>query len=157
MRELLKKAIDMLPHDSEYYEVVNSTLKMCESGSGWESVWAACEEKYKEYNWIHAYPNAAAEVVALWYGRMDFDETCRIIAMEGQDVDCTAAPVLNTLGIMVGLDKIREGWITPIGDVVLTTMRRLQELKIDELCRMTAESVRSGVRASGKKGIFEIW
>lgn len=157
VRELLKKAIDMLPHDSEYYEVVNSTLKMCESGSGWESVWAACEEKYKEYNWIHAYPNAAAEVVALWYGRMDFDETCRIIAMEGQDVDCTAAPVLNTLGIMVGLDKIREGWITPIGDVVLTTMRRLQELKIDELCRMTAEFVRSGVRASGKKGIFEIW
>ncbi len=22
----------------------------------------------KEYNWIHAYPNAAAEVIALWFG-----------------------------------------------------------------------------------------
>ena len=61
MKELLRKAVDMLPHDSEYYDVVNSTLQMCGTENEWENVWKDCEERYKEYNWIHAYPNAAAE------------------------------------------------------------------------------------------------
>ena len=156
IRTLLTKAIEMLPHDSEYYEVVSSTLYMCKSGDNWEDVWRVCEDKYKEYNWIHAYPNAAAEVIALWYGNMDFNETCRIIATEGQDVDCSAAPILNALAIIIGLDKIEERWIKPIGDVVLTTMRRMQEIKIEELCEMTTESVRNALKKSGKKGVFEL-
>lgn len=88
----------MIPHKSEYYAVVKHALDLCKGNSSWEPVWTACEERYKEYNWIHAYPNAAAEVIALWFGNMDFKETCHIIAMEGQDADCTAAPVLNALG-----------------------------------------------------------
>ena len=157
MKELLRKAVDMLPHDSEYYDVVNSTLQMCGTENEWENVWKDCEERYKEYNWIHAYPNAAAEVIALWYGNMDFNETCRIIAAEGQDVDCTAAPVLNALAIMIRLGKIDKNWISPIGDVILTTMRRMQELKITELCDMTVKSVRDAVKNSGKKGVYEVW
>lgn len=142
IRELLKKAVAMIPADSEYYKVVNSTLELCESVRDWESAWRICEERYKKYNWIHAYPNAAAEVIALWFGEMDFEETCHIICMEGQDVDCTAAPVLNVLAVMLGPSCIEEKWTKPIGDVILTTMRRMQRLEISELIDMTCGAVR---------------
>ena len=45
----------------------------------WESAWRQCEERFKTYNWIHAYPNAAAEIIALWFGS-SFDEMIHIIA-----------------------------------------------------------------------------
>ena len=73
---------------------------------------------------------------------MDFEETCHIICMEGQDVDCTAAPVLNVLAVMLGPSCIEEKWTKPIGDVILTTMRRMQRLEISELIDMTCGAVR---------------
>ncbi len=146
IRTVVEKAVDMIPHKSEYYAVVKHALDLCKENSSWEPVWTACEERYKEYNWIHAYPNAAAEVIALWFGNMDFKETCHIIAMEGQDADCTAAPVLNALAIMIGLDVIDDSYIKPIGDRILTTMRRYQDFKIAELCQWTTDAVRNAVK-----------
>lgn len=153
IRQLLEKSIEMLPKDSEYYQVVSSTLALCKESADWENAWQICEERYKEYNWIHAYPNAAAEIVALWFGNMDFDETCHIIAMEGQDVDCTAAPVLNILAIMLGPDCITDNWKTPIGDTVLTTMRRIQKLEIAELIRWTCRCTRNAVRKAAESTV----
>lgn len=146
MKALLKKAAAMIPDDSEFYQVVDSTLKLCEECSDWESAWHICEEKYKKYNWIHAYPNAAAEIISLWYGNMDFEETCYIISMEGQDVDCTAAPVLNVLAVMLGTQVLEDKWMKPIGDTILTTMRRMQELGIEELIELTCDCVRRAVK-----------
>lgn len=146
MKALLEKAVSMIPDDSEYYQVVFSTLELCRRTPDWESAWKICEERYKEYNWIHAYPNAAAEIIALWYGNMDFEETCHIIAMEGQDVDCTAAPVLNVLAVMLGPDCVEEKWKTPIGDTILTTMRRIQKMEVEELIDITCSSVRNAVK-----------
>ncbi|MCR5539042.1 MAG: ADP-ribosylglycohydrolase family protein, partial [Lachnospiraceae bacterium] len=83
-----------------------------------------------------------AEIIALWFGNMDFDETAHIIAMEGMDVDCTAAPVLNALAVMTGPDAVGARWIEPIGDEIRTTMRRMKRLKIAELCAKQVEAVR---------------
>ncbi len=146
MKALLEKAAAMIPDDSEFYQVVSSTLQLCRECADWESAWHICEEKYKKYNWIHAYPNAAAEIVALWYGGMDFEETCYIISMAGQDVDCTAAPVLNILAVMLGTQILEDKWTVPIGDTVLTTMRRMQKLGIDELIGLTCDAVRRAVK-----------
>lgn len=146
MKTLLKRAVAMIPDDSEFYQVVDSTVKLCEECGDWESAWHICEEKYKKYNWIHAYPNAAAEIIALWYGNMDFEETCYIICMEGQDVDCTAAPVLNVLAVMLGFGALDEKWMTPIGDTILTTMRRMQRIGIEELIELTCDCVRRAVK-----------
>ncbi|MCD8082961.1 MAG: ADP-ribosylglycohydrolase family protein [Clostridiales bacterium] len=146
MRTALEKTVECIPHDSQYYAVVRSALDLCRKGKGWEADWDLCQEKYKNYNWIHAYPNAAAEIIALWYGDMDFDETCHIIAMEGQDADCTAAPILNALAVMTGPDAIDERWTKPIGDTVYTMMRGLRKVSIDALCTQTCEAVRAARR-----------
>ena len=117
-------------------------VDLCRNKDTWVEAWKEIEDKYKEYNWIHSYPNAAAEVIALWFGNNDFEETCHIIAMEGRDVDCTAAPALNALLCMKGISCVDERWIKPIGQDIYTVMRKMQHLTIDELCNMTVNAVR---------------
>lgn len=142
VRKLLKKTIDTVPEDSEYYSVVKFAFDQCQICSDWESAWAACEKRFERYNWVHAYPNAAAEVVALWYGNGNFDETMHIIAMEGQDVDCNAAQIATALGIISGSAGIGEKWTKPIGDTLYTYVREMREMKISDLAKWTVDCAR---------------
>lgn len=142
IRSLVKRSMDMIPKDSEYYSVLDFAMNKCLTEKSWEAAWAPCEKKYEKYNWIHAYPNAAAEVIALWYGDGDFDKTMNIISMVGQDVDCNAAQIATALGIANGLESIHSRWKDPIGDDLETYVRGMKKLKISELAKWTAEVAR---------------
>ncbi len=146
VRRLIKKAISMIPDDSEYYSVISYAYNRCREEESWEKAWESCEKRYERYNWIHAYPNAAAEVVALWFGKGDFDETMHIIAMEGQDVDCNAAQIATVLGIIGGKEGIKNKWTAPIGNILNTYVREMKEMTIDDLAKWTVEIVRKAVR-----------
>lgn len=140
MRRNVEDCISMIPKESEFYSVVKFALDAAKEADDWESAWRKCEKRLKKYNWIHAYPNAAAEVIALWFGNGDFDQTAYIISMEGQDVDCNAAQILTAIGTAVGLEGIPSMWKDPIGDVLQTYMRRTRELSIRELAKETAKA-----------------
>lgn len=141
VRSIVKKAIDMMPSDSEYYSVVKFAYDKCTEKENWEEAWRDCEVKYEKYNWIHAYPNAAAEVIALWFGNGSFDETMNIIAMAGQDVDCNAAQIGTVIGIINGMDGIDSKWTEPIGDDLYTYVRSMKHIKITELAGLTVKCV----------------
>lgn len=142
VRKIVKEAINMLPQDSEYYSVVKYALDKCMTESSWEDAWRQCEKRFERYNWVHAYPNIAAEIVALWFGNGDFDETMNIIAMEGQDVDCNAAQIGTVIGIIKGLDGIDRKWVEPIGDELVTYVRGMKKMKLGRLVQWTVESTR---------------
>jgi ADP-ribosylglycohydrolase len=137
MREILRETISMLPAKSEYYSVVNAAYQSALCHDNWEDAWRVCEASLKEYNWIHAYPNAAAEVIALYYGNGDFDETMHIIAMAGQDVDCNAAQIMTAIGILLGAEGIPEKWRAPIGDELDTYVRGMKKMSITALADWT--------------------
>lgn len=139
IRKIVSSAIDMIPNDSEYFSVVNFALECCNKYDDWESAWKVCEKRYERYNWIHAYPNAAAEVIALWFGRGEFDETIHICCMEGYDVDCNAAQVATVIGVMNGEGSVGKSWTEPFGDVLDTYMRGLPKLSIKELSSLTVK------------------
>lgn len=136
MRKIVEMAIAMIPDDSEYYSVVRYALDCCKAHETWEPAWRLCEKKYERYNWIHTYPNAAAEVIALWYGRGDFDETMHICAMEGYDVDCNAAQIGTVVATAANV-PLSSHWTDPIGDRLETYMRDIKEISILELSRET--------------------
>ncbi|CAM2932202.1 ADP-ribosylglycohydrolase family protein [Hathewaya histolytica] len=143
IKEILKLAVNTIPSDSEYYSVVNHALELCMEKESWQECWSICEEKYKTYNWIHAYPNAAAEVIALWFGNLDFDKTMNIISMEGQDVDCNAAQIASIIGIINGLEGIDyEKWVSPIGDEICTYVRDNEEFSLEEFCRWNFDIIK---------------
>lgn len=139
IRTLVETAVHLIPKDSEYYSVVKFALYCCKEYGTWENAWRACEKKYERYNWIHAYPNACAEVVALWFGNGSFDETIHICCMEGYDVDCNGAQIATVLGIIHREKTLDPRWTEPIGDKLNTYMRNLQEISIKELAKWTAD------------------
>jgi ADP-ribosylglycohydrolase len=141
VRSLLKSAISHIPAKSEYFSVIDFAYETCCNNDSWESAWKLCEMRYKEYNWIHAYPNAAAEVVALYFCNGSFDECMHIIAMEGQDADCNAAQLGAVMGVMNGLSEISAKWTDPIGDKVESYMRGWENTTVSEISRLTTECV----------------
>jgi ADP-ribosylglycohydrolase len=128
-----------IPKKSEYYTVVKYSLDVCEQEKDWEAAWTKIIDKYKQYNWIHAYPNAAAEVVSLWFGNNDFDETMHVCAMIGYDVDCNAAQIGTLFGIIGKEKALKEKWTKPIGDELKTYIRANKSISIKELAKFTVK------------------
>ncbi len=141
IRRVVEAAIGLIPEDSEYYSVVRYALDCCRASEDWESAWRLCEKRYERYNWIHAYPNVAAEVIALWFGEGDFNETMHICAMEGYDVDCNAAQIGTVVAIAANT-ALDERWTAPIGDQLQTYMRDIKTISILELSRETCRLAR---------------
>ena len=149
-KTLLEKTIALLPQKSEYASITIFVLEQCKKCHTWQEAWKICENHLKQYHWIHAYPNVAAEIVALWYGNDDFDETCYIICMLGQDVDCTAAPILNALAILVDFSAVnQQKYVQPLGENIHTMMRKMQKFTISELCSKTVNAVRNAYQKRG--------
>ena len=81
--------------------------------------------------------NAAAEVVALWFGNNDYDETMYISAMQGYDVDCNAAQIGTVVAVSTNKAPAAK-WVDPIGDELITYMRGNAKLSIRQLSEDTA-------------------
>lgn len=133
VKEVVKTAIDLIPKDSEYYSVVSFAYDACMKHKDWHDALAECEQKYIKYNWIHAYPNACCEVIALMYGHGDFDKTLNIITMCGIDADCNAGMIMPVLGIQKGMCIIPERLISPAFNKLVTYMRGYSEILLDDL------------------------
>ncbi|MBQ1477025.1 MAG: ADP-ribosylglycohydrolase family protein [Erysipelotrichaceae bacterium] len=138
IRKIVKTCIDLIPADSEYGSVIRFAYEQCLMHEDYYSAWLPCEEKYKKYNWIHAYPNAAAEIVALYFGEGDFVKTLTYCGGCGQDVDCNAAQILTIIGIINGMEGIPEYWRAPFGDDLDTYVRGYKKAKISDLTKLTA-------------------
>lgn len=138
-RKLLKRTIDLIPKDSEYFYYLNKAFEICQGHEKWFDAWSEIEPIFKTYNWIHAYPNVMAEVLAIWFGKGDFSETLHIIAMAGQDVDCNAAQILSALAIMKGSQSIPQNLKNPIADRLDTYLRDNKVLSIKKLAEETVQ------------------
>lgn len=143
IKEIVKKAINLIPEDSEYYSVISFAYDCCLRYERWQDALHACEEKYHRYNWIHAYPNACCEIIALIYGNGDFRETLHIITMCGIDVDCNAGMIMPVLAIQKGMDSIPRELIHPAFGELVTYMRDgFRRITMEELIQKTITSIR---------------
>ena len=134
-RELLVDAALYLPQESEYAAVLGECLEAVRGNDDPDAAWDILDRRFERYNWIHAYPNLAADVLALWYGNGDMTRSFSLLAHAGLDVDCNAGLVGNVLGIMNG---VPEKWASPIGDRLETYLPGKEVLSIKELAARTA-------------------
>jgi len=145
-RELLVSTAALFPVETEYGAVLAFALDACRSAGNWQDAWAKCDAEYAEYNWIHVYPNAAAQVIALWFGEGDFDRTLEIVCGIGHDVDCNAAQILSMIAIQRGSGIIAERWSKPLlADDIVTYMRRPAKISFDALVDQTVSAARNAV------------
>lgn len=141
IKAVVKNAIDMIPEDSEYFSVVSFAYDCCLKYEDWHQALKDCEQRYIRYNWIHAYPNACCEVIALMYGDGDYEKTLHIITMCGIDVDCNAGMIMPLLAIQQGMDIIPKHLLHPAFSELVTYMRGYEKISLDELVNVTLESI----------------
>ncbi|MEN6570828.1 MAG: ADP-ribosylglycohydrolase family protein [Anaerolineaceae bacterium] len=134
-RKILEEGTRYIPARSEYASVLQYTFSMLKAESDPESAWAKLDKHFERYNWIHAYPNIAADMLALWYGQGDFTETMALLAKAGLDVDCNGGLVGNILGV---IRDVPPAWADPIGDLMETYIKGKERLSIRELSAQTA-------------------
>jgi ADP-ribosylglycohydrolase len=135
-KALIHAALPYLPQESEYMSVVKETLKVLNEQDDPKQAWPILEKRFIQYNWIHAYPNIAADLFALWYGKGDFTATMSLLAQAGNDVDCNAGLVGNLLGVM---DGVPSKWADPIGDLLETYLPGKEKLSIRNLADETTK------------------
>lgn len=140
-RVILNKAISMIPVDCEFYSVIDYAYKACEKYGNYKEAWEDCEDRYKEYDWVHSYPNMAAEVIAIYFAGNDFDKVMNMLVMAGQDMDCTAGPIGHMYGVMLGTAGIDKKWTEPLKDRLDTYVRTMEHMKISELSEMTTNAI----------------
>jgi ADP-ribosylglycohydrolase len=133
IKQIVKSAIALIPEDSEYYSVVQFAYESCNKHENWNDALYECEQKYIKYNWIHAYPNACCEVIALMYGDGDYEKTLNIVTMCGLDADCNAGMIMPVLGIQEGMRIIPKRLIHPAFDKLITYMRSYDEINLEDL------------------------
>ena len=143
IRKVLEDSIALMPPKSEYYSVVKFAWDACRRHDAWEPTWRECEEKYKRYNWIHTYPNAAAEVVALYFAGNDFDECMHIIAMCGQDVDCNGGQIATLYGAMMGYAAIDHKWSDPFQDKFDSLFRGYEHTTLSFIAQLTMDAAQA--------------
>lgn len=137
IRNVLEKTMGMLPKSSEYYNIMKNTMDICGRCEDWRRAWKICLEELKEYTWVHAYPNGAAEVVAIWFGCNKFEKMLEIICMEGHDADSTAAPLLTAAAIITGTENIDPKWMAPVSGELDTYLYGREKITIEELTEET--------------------
>jgi len=135
VKKLLWEALEYVPQKSQYHAVVKEFLDICASYADKAIARKKLEKRFEQYNWIHAYPNIAAVVFALWFGNGDMTESFSLLAEAGYDVDCNGGLVGNVLGI---ISDVPEQWSTPIGDLLETYIKGKEKLSIQELADRTA-------------------
>lgn len=141
MRTVLAKAMKAIPADSEFYTVLDFANQACKKSSNYRDAWALCEDKYKDYNWVHTYPNLAAEVVAINFGGNDFNKAMTILLMSGQDNDCTCGPIGHAYGVMFGTKSLDKKFTDPLEDRLDTYVRTMETQSISALSEKTTDAV----------------
>lgn len=138
VRNLLAEGLRYLPQQSEYFALASGCLDTLRSEPDPARAWQILDRRFEEYNWIHAYPNMAADLFALWHGNGDFTASFRWLAHAGLDVDCNAGLVGSVLGVMHG---VPDSWAAPLQDRLETYLPGKEQLSIRALARRTAELV----------------
>jgi ADP-ribosylglycohydrolase len=138
-RRLVEQALGFLPQKSQYVQVVQDCLETLSQEADPKRAWSILDRRFEQYNWIHSYPNMAADLLALWHCGGDLTAAFRLLAHAGLDVDCNAGLVGNLLGVMHG---VPERWSTPLGDLLETYIPGKERLSIRQLAARTARLAR---------------
>ncbi|MDO4585756.1 MAG: ADP-ribosylglycohydrolase family protein [Planctomycetia bacterium] len=119
MKKVIEVALESIPADSQYAEMVRDILKWYEEEpNDWEKTWEKINAKYQHnpdyrrfacdpgtFN-IDAKINGAYILMGMLYGQGDLDQTIIISARCGQDSDCNPSNAAGVLFTSLGFSKL---------------------------------------------------
>lgn len=155
---MINKALEFIPKESRYYEVIQAAIKAWETYP--DSYRRARSEVYRNYykagqtpssGWVIADVNGAMVVLALLYGQGDFDQTLALAVQFGLDNDCNAATAGGILGAFIGAENIPDRWKNPLNNLYFNNVLRQAPsyLLISDIADRTAKIGLANVEKRG--------
>jgi ADP-ribosylglycohydrolase len=141
IREVVVHAAKWVDELTDYGLVVSRSLDVARLCSTFDEAWAVLDEELAHRNWIHAEPNIAAVIIALWFGNASFTESFAILAKAGLDVDCNAGLVGTVLG--VHNNGVPQQWSMPLRNTVETYLPNKRQLAISDVSEQTVRLARA--------------
>lgn len=122
MEEIMEAGLHVLSSNSHYASMVQDVMQFCRKNpDNWEQGFLYVKNKYgyQHYEGVcHIIPNAAVIVLAMSYGKGDFDKTINIGNMCGWDTDCNVGNLGAILGTFTGAKDINEKWVIQVNDFI---------------------------------------
>jgi ADP-ribosylglycohydrolase len=147
-RDIIRAAIAFFAGaDSEYAAVVRSCVDVCQKTTDGDVARIELLARFADRYWIHAFPNIAVVIVALWFGEGDFTRSMAIVAKSGLDADCNGGLVGTVLGAMNG--AVPSWWANPLEGRIDTYVPSIGSVSIDTVVHQTlqvAEALRFSAR-----------
>jgi hypothetical protein len=137
IRKLIQIGLDALPPDGRYAGTVRKMISLYEKyPDKWQDAWKEMAEEYyvnepdmTKTIW-NANLNGACGILAMLYGKGDFQKTLDLSCAMGFDADNQAATIAGLLGVMYGFSKLPsdlylpiEGWTKPFNDKYINITR----------------------------------
>ena len=114
VNRVIEKALEKVPPDCDYYKAVRDVINwQKENPENWQATREKIKTKWQDMQGkkdVSAVVNGASVVMALIYGKGDFEKTIRIATMAGWDADCNPSTAGGIIGILSGKTAIPEKW-----------------------------------------------
>lgn len=153
VREIIERALPVLPENSIYRKVVMAVMDYYDSDS--EKDWEGCYRFiHRNFGYdrfpgnCHIIPNAALIILSLLYGEGEYGKSIYICNSCGWDTDCNAGNVGAILGVYTGIDGIPDNLISPVKDLVLASSA-IGYLNINTISESAEMFARIGCRLAG--------
>lgn len=121
--KIINAGLSVIPADSVYADVTRSVVAFYkEHPENWRDCLSYLHDSwgYDRYPGVcHIIPNAGVCILAMAYGKGDFNKTVEIATMCGWDTDCNAGNVGTVMGVAAGLGGINKKYLEPINDFIV--------------------------------------
>lgn len=116
VESVIRAGLEVIPQNSRMVAAINDTIEQTRRSQSWQDVAAYVTERFAEYDPTHVLPNVCLVVMALLWGKGDYECTITTAAMSGLDSDCNAATTGSIVGVLNGAKRLPEKWTKPIND-----------------------------------------
>ena len=158
-RRVVATGLRSIPADSGYAKVIRDVLAWsARYPDDWKETWRLLTDKWDKddpcpdgaldaFN-IDARLNGAFVALGLLYGNGDFARTLDVSTRAGQDSDCNPSSAAGILGVMLGYERIPDGWKAGIPRIASTKFR-FTSYSFDEITRSTMTRALKVIEGAG--------
>ena len=141
VEKIIVVGLSEIPQNCRLSEAVNDVINWSQDTRDWKEVWGKIMQKYGHYHPVHTIINTAMIILALLFGRGDFERSITLAVMCGLDTDCTGATTGSILGVMLGRQRLPEKWTAPLNDEVRSSVVGFNGVRISDLAARTVAYV----------------
>ena len=121
LHKLIHKALEVVPMESKFRELVLETMELCEKYKDIKVVITKLLFKYGHPDCTNMYQNMGIVIASLLLGENDIIKTSMMALNCGFDTDCTCATAGAIIGLLRGADELKEAY--GVDEVTYTVMQ----------------------------------